>query len=126
MFDGIGIQFISKQTYYSTLTKLCYPVIWAFWLIHQSQILQEMRVKKIWTTKKFLITTSQDLESSGVAINLAGDGRFNSPGLCNPCPCPCRRDVGTTDSSGIHIGCTQAPLAIPPIPISPSLLTCIG
>ncbi len=42
------------------------------------------------------------------------------------CLCPCPRDVGTTDSSGIDIGCSQAPLAAPPIPIGPSLLTCDG
>ena len=40
--------------------------------------------------------------------------------------CPCPRDVGTTDSSGIDNGCRPAPLAPPPIPISPSLLTCNG
>lgn len=70
-FKALKIPFVSSSTHYRYMRCLLYPVMFAYWLIHQSFVLDEVR------------DLLRDAEAMGKAINSAvsGDARFDSPGF---------------------------------------------
>ena len=113
LFQSLGLVFVSKSTHYRTMSNIIYPVVWLFWQLHQSEVIQECLVRKgnVFQKSSFFLQypscplpphlendqtftdffahpspsyelnfQSQDFMQRGSALNLAGDGRFDSPG----------------------------------------------
>jgi len=46
LFQSLGLVFVSKSTHYRTMSNIIYPVVWLFWQLHQSEVIQECLVRK--------------------------------------------------------------------------------
>jgi len=62
VFDHLRIPFVSQQLYNQHCKKFIYPCVWFIWMKHQEALISS-------------------LHSLGSGIELAGDGRFDSPGF---------------------------------------------
>ena len=70
-FKALNIPFISKDSHYRYLKNLLYPVIYTYWLVHQSCVLEELRQ---------LVRDAEEL-SEAINIAVSGDCRFDTPGF---------------------------------------------
>ena len=71
---------MDEKTNSRLLRTIIYPVIWMIWLIHQSEVIKEALVSEFNVYKNYSYSL-KELQTGGSAINIAGDGRYDSPGF---------------------------------------------